>query len=150
MGSSGSRYAECYFSASLEIKVVMLAGLSIGLVLFAPVASVSTVPKLDTSGWVGAEYQPSKSANQDWLFHYEVYRDDIAREIPMVKRVMGFTVFRVFLHSMIYFASPSKLIGVMEDFLAIANASDVKIGFVFFDDCWNHAGLNLSSSCKPE
>jgi len=28
------------------------------------------VIKVDTSGWVGAEFQPSKSANEDWQVNH--------------------------------------------------------------------------------
>ena len=90
---------------------------------------------VDTSGWVGAEYQPSKSANEDWLWHYDEYRADVVRELTMVKEIMGFTALRVFLHSKIYFANPSKLINVLDDLLSIAHEQGFGLGFVFFDDC---------------
>ena len=117
----------------------MLRYLWFSLLLFQLVDGKTPV-KIDTSGWVGAEYQPSKSANQDWLFHYDLYKEDIVKEVAMVKKAMGFTAFRVFLHSMVYFANPSKLVSVMDNFLTITSKSDIKVGFVFFDDCWLSSG----------
>merc|ERR1712137_950419 len=87
--------------------------------------------------------------NEDWLWHYDNYRNDIVRELPQVKEVMGFSALRGFMHSMVYSANPQKLVQVLDDFLDIAAKNEIGIGFVFFDDCWNHAGLDLQKTCVP-
>ncbi|CAJ1357605.1 unnamed protein product [Effrenium voratum] len=104
---------------------------------------------IDTSSWVGAEYQPARSSNQDWLYHWDSYKEEVAREIPMIKQALSFTAFRVFLHSAIYFASPERLMSTMDEFLEICQRSGIRVGFVFFDDCWSHEGLDLQKPCQP-
>jgi len=145
-----TKYGRCYL-------VLVVIGLMFSALLYSTLylSNFETPPKAllmakhDTSGWVGAEYQPSKSSNEDWLWHYDNYREDVIRELTLVKNIMGFTALRVFLHSKIYFADPSKLISVLHDLLTISDEKGFGLGFVFFDDCWNHTGLNLSSPCKP-
>ena len=49
----------------------------------------SSTTIIDTSKWVGAEYAPMQSSNEDWLYHYEDYVSAIDRELALVKRVLG-------------------------------------------------------------
>ncbi|GAB5369707.1 hypothetical protein AAMO2058_001428600 [Amorphochlora amoebiformis] len=107
------------------------------------------IGKYDTSTWVGAQYQPSQSSNEDWWWHYDHYEKQIQRELTLVKKALNFTAIRVFLHSLIYKAHPPALLEKMHKFLEISSKNDLKVGFVFFDDCWNHQGLNLSEPCLP-
>jgi hypothetical protein len=115
---------------------------------FAAVA-VSLADIVDTSRWIGAEYQPSQSSNEDWLYHYEDYRVSVERELALVKRALEFTTLRVFLHSMIFEADSEQLLRNMESFLTSAEKYSFRVGFVFFDDCWNHVGMDLSRPCQP-
>ncbi|CAE7475970.1 unnamed protein product [Symbiodinium natans] len=78
-----------------------------------------------------------------------MYKADVQREIPLIKRALSFTAFRVFLHSMIYFASPETFLKTLEEFLDICHANGIGVGFVFFDDCWHHSGLDLQKPCLP-
>jgi hypothetical protein len=122
------------------------------MLLFLCIICASTVDanRVDTSGWVGAQYQPMKSSNEDWLWHYDNYNATIGRELHLAKEVMALTAVRVFLHSAIFQADGGvTLIRSMGDFLGKANANEIKVGFVFFDDCWNHDGLDLKAPCQP-
>jgi len=146
-----NKYGCCWLMLviiGLMFSALLYASLELSIFETQPKALQKKV-NIDTSGWVGAEYQPSKSSNEDWLWHYDNYREDVIRELTIVKKIMGFTALRIFLHSKIYFADPSKLITVMRDLLTISHEKGYGLGFVFFDDCWNHTGLNLSSPCIP-
>lgn len=104
---------------------------------------------IDTEGWIGAEYQPSRSSNAGWWANFDAYAAGIARELRQTQRALGFTAIRVFLHSMLYRADPSGLLDKIDRFLTIAKDSGMGVGFVFFDDCWSHSGFNLSDPCQP-
>ena len=101
---------------------------ALALSLAAPsVASVTLsnadgAAQVDTSGWVGAEYQPSKSANEDWLWHYESYEPTIIRELRLAKQAISLTAVRVFMHSAIWDADDGvTLLANLDDFLSKAD-----------------------------
>ena len=119
------------------------------MVRFAPSAVTFASPAWDTSSWVGAEYTPWRASNELWWHEYESYKPDLARELPHIKKVLGFTALRVWLHSLLYFHDAAQLKASMADFLATAASHELRVGFVFFDDCWHHAGANLSAPCVP-
>ena len=50
---------------------------------------------------------------------------------------------------MLFAADADGLKRDMADFLSLADSNGLKIGFVFFDDCWNMNGANLSAPCVP-
>eukprot|EP00927_Polykrikos_kofoidii_P012849 TRINITY_DN15577_c0_g2_i1.p1 TRINITY_DN15577_c0_g2~~TRINITY_DN15577_c0_g2_i1.p1 ORF type:complete len:560 (-),score=80.06 TRINITY_DN15577_c0_g2_i1:8-1513(-) len=99
---------------------------------------------------VGAEYTPWRAPNELWWHEYHNYRADVIREIKFAKEVMGFTTLRIFLHSMLYADNAEKLKTNMADFLDICGQEGFTAGFVFFDDCWNHAGADLREQCVPK
>ena len=103
----------------------------------------------DTSSWVGAEYTPWRASNELWWANYSSFRPDLQRELPAIKATLGFTALRVWLHSMLYAADSAGLKKSMGDFLDLAEANGLRVGFVFFDDCWNFNGANLSAPCVP-
>lgn len=43
--------------------------------------------------------------------------------------------------------NPGKLLANLADFLRILDGHNMTAGIVFFDDCWQHAGANLSQTC---
>jgi hypothetical protein len=60
----------------------------------------------------------------------------------------------VFLHPMVFDGVSGSdngrvLIAAMDAFLTIADKHGMKASFAFFDDCWNHAGANLTVPCVP-
>jgi len=68
----------------------------------------------------------------------------------MVKAQLQATSIRVFLHSMVYAGNPKKLLANIDRFLAVSEASNLTVGFVFFGDCFNGVGGSLESQCVPQ
>lgn len=67
----------------------------------------------------------------------------------MLKKHMALTTLRVWLMFGVYKEDPERLHANMGKFLDIAAESNISIGFVFFGDCFNHAGGNVSTQCTP-
>ena len=61
---------------------------------------------------------------------------------------VGLTALRVFMHNMAYDASPTHFLASIERFLTMAHGHGLGVGFVFFDDCWNHAGASTTVQCQ--
>ena len=118
------------------------------LVVVVAALAVSS-PAWDTSTWVGAEYTPWRASNELWWAQYPEYRADVQRELGLIKETLGFNTLRVWLHSMLYEADAAGLKTHLDDFLSLCDAAGFRVGLVFFDDCWNHAGANLSQPCVP-
>ena len=114
-----------------------------------PATPSTPPPAWDTSSWVGAEYTPWRASNELWWHDYDAYRPDLERELPQIRRVLGLSSLRVWLHSMLFFDDAAKLKSNMADFLGLAASHGLGVGFVLFDDCWEHAGANLSAPCVP-
>jgi len=110
----------------------------------------SVTPAWDTSGMVGAEYTPWRASNELWWHEYQSYRDDVIRELKLAKEVMGFATVRIFLHTMLYADNAEGLKKNLADFLDICEQEGFTAGFVFFDDCWKHAGADLDKPCIPK
>jgi hypothetical protein len=51
---------------------------------------------------------------------------------------------------MVFANDSTRLLNSMDRFLAISSKCGIKVGFVFFDDCWNHQGASLDTPCVPE
>jgi hypothetical protein len=98
---------------------------------------------------VGAEYTPWRATNQLWWHNYTEYRADVVREVAAMKKALGFTTLRMFLHDMLFDADAEGLKLNMNDFLSILDQQGMRAGFVFFDDCWAHSGADLSKTCIP-
>ena len=114
-------------------------------------ASLANIPPygfVNTSGWIGAEYTPASASNQLWWHEYDAHANAIDVELSHAKRHLGFTALRMFLHSMVWEADGSSMLESMDKFLAVAETHGVRVGFVFFDDCWNHNGASLQDSCE--
>ena len=98
---------------------------------------------VDTESWIGTSYTPARAANQLWWASYPEYRSDIIRELKAARNVLEIKAIRVFLHSLAWESvganNHSKYIA---DFLSIAEACGLRVGFVLFGDGWNH-GTNL-------
>ena len=102
---------------------------------------------VDTSKWLGAEYTPARATNQLWWFDFDNYIPDLHRELAATKKHLGFTVLRMFLHSMLWEHDSAALLRNVTAFLDIAAEYNISAGLVFFDDCWAHKGANLSLPC---
>jgi len=67
----------------------------------------------------------------------------------MLRRRLGFTVLRVFLHTLDYEANATQLLGAVEGLLAAGARHHLRMGLVLFDSCWNTDGINASTQCVP-
>ena len=102
---------------------------------------------ISTSGWIGAEYTPWNASNELWWIDYDAYRPTIDRELGQLKKQFGFTALRVWLHSMLHSHDATGLKNNVSDFLTLADSHGFGVGLVFFDDCWNTEGANLTKPC---
>ena len=98
----------------------------------------------DTSGWVGANYTPAFCTNAVQLWH-EFRPEVIERELAAAREHFGITSLRVYLHDIPYRADRESFLSNIERFLGICARHEIRPGFVFFDDCWNHEGVTLES-----
>jgi len=51
---------------------------------------------------------------------------------------------------MLYSYDPAGLKANITDFLSLCDTHGIGVGLVFFDDCWNGAGANLTAPCVPK
>jgi hypothetical protein len=68
----------------------------------------------------------------------------------MLKKHMGLTTLRVWLMYGVFAHDADGLHRDMGKFLDIAAASNISVGFVFFGDCFNHAGGSATQQCVPK
>jgi hypothetical protein len=85
-----------------------------------------------------------------WWAHYDDYAKDIEQELAATQKHLRFTTLRVFLHSQVFAADPQVLIKNMGRFLNTATSFGMKVGFVFFGDCWIQNGGNVTVPCVPK
>ena len=103
-----------------------------------------------TEGWVGGEWHPANASNSLWMSPAFVdgYLDGEVDAELAAAAAMGLTALRVFMHNMAYDASPTRFLAGVERFLTMAHGHNLGVGFVFFDDCWNHAGASTTVQCQ--
>ena len=70
------------------------------------------------------------------------------RELTAAKQVYGMTSMRVFLHNYVFEADGEQLLVNIDDFLGIAEDLGMRVGFVFFDDCWSTSGASTEAECQ--
>jgi len=95
--------------------------------------------------WInGANFIPSTAINQLEMWQSETFDPETNdREFGYAEGI-GFNTFRVFLHSLVWKEDPNGFKTRIQVFLKIAQKHNIRIIFVFFDDCWNkepHLGL---------
>ncbi|MCF7730388.1 MAG: glycoside hydrolase family 127 protein [Akkermansiaceae bacterium] len=98
----------------------------------------------DTSAWIGANYTPAYAANQIQMWH-EFKPEVIERELTAAVKYFGINTLRVYLHNIVYDTEKQVFLERIEAFLEICDRHGIKPGFVFFDDCWNHAGITIDT-----
>ena len=102
---------------------------------------------INTSTMVGAMYTPWRAGNQFWWHRYEQHRPDVISQVRIMRQLLGFTTVRVFLHDMLFDLDPKGMLQHMDDFLGILHAQNMRAGFVFFDDCWQHSNATINGTC---
>lgn len=98
----------------------------------------------DTSMGIGSNYTPAYAANQIQLWH-EFKPEVIDRELAAAVSYFGLNTLRVYLHNIAYDAEKDVFLKRIEEFLKICDRHNIKPGFVFFDDCWNHKDIALET-----
>ena len=105
--------------------------------------SLSAEP-YQTADWVGANYTPAFCVNAVQLWH-DFRPHVIDKELAPARKYFGITSLRVYLHNIPYNAEKDDFLQRIEQFLVICDRHGIKPGFTFFDDCWNHEGVQLQS-----
>jgi len=97
---------------------------------------------------VGCNFTPSTAINQIEFWAEDTFDPEtIDRELNWASSI-GFNSIRVYLHYLVWARSPAGLQQRMEKFLSIADAHNISVMFVLFDDCWNE-NPNLGKQPDP-
>jgi Cellulase (glycosyl hydrolase family 5) len=86
---------------------------------------------------IGADYLPSNAINQLEMWQAATF-DSVTndKELSWAENI-GFNAMRVFLHSVAWKEDKDDFKKRINTFLNIADKHQIRIMFVFFDDCWN-------------
>lgn len=100
--------------------------------------------------WIrGSNFQPSTAINQLEMFQSETFDPEtIDRELGWAEEI-GMNAMRVYLHHAAWGADPEGFKSRLDQFLSIAHRHNIKIMFVFFDDCWN-AEYSVGKQPEPK
>jgi len=90
---------------------------------------------------VGANYLPSNAINQLEMWQAATF-DSLTndKELGWAKNI-GMNTLRVYLHSLAWEQDKEGFKRRINTFLNIANRHNIRIIFVFFDDCWNKVAV---------
>lgn len=107
---------------------------------------------VQTREWLGAEWHPANASNSLWMSpaFFDGYMDESVAPQLVDTAKLGLTAIRVFLHNMAYEANAAQFVRNLDRFLSAASKAGLGVGFVFFDDCWNHAGASTTVQCRPQ
>ncbi|MDX2196409.1 MAG: cellulase family glycosylhydrolase [Cytophagales bacterium] len=88
-------------------------------------------------GWMtGCNYINASSINQIEMWQADTFNpQEIDKELGWAKDI-GFTFMRVFLHNVVWQNDPTGFKVRIKKFLDICEKHNIKVMFVFFDDCW--------------
>lgn len=87
---------------------------------------------------LGCNFIPSTACNQLEFWQAESFDPDtIDRELALA-HATGFNLIRVYLHDLVWKADSAGFVKRIERFLAMVEQHQLKVLFVFFDDCWNN------------
>lgn len=85
---------------------------------------------------VGCNYIPSNAINQLEMWQEETWDAEINDKELKMAHDLGFNFIRVYLHDLAYQQDPEGFLKRMDEFLKLTDKHDIKVMFVFFDDCW--------------
>eukprot|EP00756_Hemistasia_phaeocysticola_P057107 Hpha_TRINITY_DN33739_c0_g1::TRINITY_DN33739_c0_g1_i1::g.25155::m.25155 len=124
------------------------------VMLLAAAVPLLTAAAWDLSWVVGGEYTPARAPNSLWWWQWQEYTEDVQKELHFASKHLGLNHVRMFLHPMVYDGvsgddQGKTLFEGMNTFIGIAEREGIRPSFVFFDDCWNRVGANLSDPCVP-
>lgn len=85
---------------------------------------------------VGCNYIPSNAINQLEMFQADTFDiNQIDKELGWAQSI-GFNLLRIYLHYLLWEQDASGLKKRMKELLEICEKHQMKVLFVFFDDCW--------------
>jgi hypothetical protein len=128
--------------------MAMRAGASVAVAAVAALSS-HTSAFVDTASWIGAEYTPAAAAaNDGWMRWYPLFAPSIERELPLLVRRLAFTALRVFISPVVWEHDGEQLLVNMDAFMAQAHANGLRVGWVFFDDCFNGTQMSMDEMVR--
>ena len=99
---------------------------------------------------IGCNFIPSYAGNQLEMWQVDTFDVEILNKELQFAENIGFNVLRVFLHYLLWLEDSIGFKQRIETFLDIADSHQIKIMFVFFDDCWNgYPKLGPQGEPKP-
>lgn len=120
--------------------------------LLAAAAVICSLPAVaaptDTSSWVGSNYTPAYCVNQVQMWS-DFRPDVIEKELAAARNCYGINTLRVYLHNLVFDTERAEMLERIETFIRICDKNGIKPGFVFFDDCWNHEGIEAGEQQPP-
>lgn len=117
--------------------------------LLTLVGGSAQAARVDTQGMFGSAYTPSAAPNTLWWPWAQSYAAAVDRELGLLRRRLGFSVLRVFLHTLDYEYDAAQLLSAVDALLAAGARHEMRMGLVLFDSCWNTDGANASVECVP-
>ena len=101
-----------------------------------------------TEKWVGTNYTPAYACNQ--VHFWRDFRSDVVeKELAAAARYFALNTLRVYLHPINFEQDRENFFANLETFLMICEKYNIRPGFTFFDDCWNHEGIDLDTPTEP-
>lgn len=106
---------------------------------------------VNAHGWpVGCNFTPSTACNQLEFWQAETFDAETLKQELDLAAGLGFNTLRVYLHDLLWKVDADGLLQRMDQFLGWASERDIKILFVFFDDCWaNYAFPGKQPEPRP-
>ena len=85
---------------------------------------------------VGCNYIPSNAINQLEMWQADTWDETLNDKELKLAEDLGFNFIRVYLHDLAYQQDPEGFLKRVDQFLALTDKHNIKVMFVFFDDCW--------------
>lgn len=128
---------------SLGRTTVLVSALAL-LAICLPIYSAPA----NTSTWVGSNYTPAYCVNAVQMWH-DFRPEVIEKELKAAQKYYGINTLRVYLHNLVFDGEKAQMLKRIDQFLAICQKHGIKPGFTFFDDCWNHSGIEFGPQQPP-
>ena len=86
---------------------------------------------------VGFNYVPRYAINQIEMWQDDTFDPDVIEEELSWARDVGFNTARVYLHNLLWQEDENGFLEKIDRFLSIADANDIRVILVLFDDVWD-------------
>ena len=92
----------------------------------------------EKQNWIiGCNFLPSNAINQLEMWQKDTFSPKVIDKELGYAESIGFNTLRVYLHDIPYFQDKTGFITRIDKFLDICAKHNMKVMFVFFDDCWH-------------